>query len=280
MFVQNHTEYPYYYGNPAYKVSPGEVMTFSIKRSFYVQYNAWPYAYSECTIDEHGELMQPLADRSFFDRVLEYNFTYFRFTCFELCYQKMMAEMCNCSSYEIRVTVGDYDYCFPPTISECENKYRQEKFLNFDWFAANCLTKCPLECSSPTLEKYLASYEYPTSALYADTMFKANPTLYSLRASQSEFKTSKETNMLRLVFYYEKLNYVKVDEEPKMTMDSLIGTIGGHLHLFLGMSLLSFFEVGMVSVKFVYYTFKIGLKTHRKSKNKIIAVIPKSNEKS
>ena len=28
-----------------------------------------------------------------------------------------------------------------------------------------------------------------------------------------------------------------------MSMDSLIGTLGGHLHLFLGMSLLSFIEL-------------------------------------
>ena len=279
MFIQNHTDYPYNYAMTPYKVSPGHAMSFSIQRSIYTQYNAWPYAYSECTVDERGELMRPLADSSFFDLLSrDSNSTYFRFTCYELCYQKIMAEMCNCSCYSIRVNVGDYDYCFPPIVSECETKYRDEKFLNFDWFAANCLTKCPLECSKPTLDRFLSSYDYPPSALYADMAFKNNPTLYSLRANQSEFQESKQSNMIRLVFYYDTLSYVTVDEEPKMTLDALIGTVGGHLHLFLGMSLLSFVEIGMISLKCVYFTFKIGPKAQRKPKNTIISINQKQNE--
>ena len=36
-----------------------------------------------------------------------------------------------------------------------------------------------------------------------------------------------------------------------MTLDDLIGTIGGHLHLFLGMSLLSFVEIALLMFKFL-----------------------------
>ena len=274
MFVQNHTEYPYYFTMTPHKVSPGQAMSFSIQRSIYEQYNAWPYTYSECSVDEKGELMQPLADSSFFDRLLESNFTYFRYACFELCFQTNIAKLCNCSCYSFRVNVGDYDYCFPPGNSKCERKFRDETFYNFDWFAPNCLEKCPLECSKPTLERFLSSYEFPTSPLYAEQEFSSNPTLFSLRALQSEFQTSRATNMLRLVFYYDTLSYVKVGEEPKMTIDSLIGVIGGHLHLFLGMSLLSFVEIGMVSVKFVAFT--IGLKPRREKSNMTVKVIRKS----
>ena len=58
--------------------------------------------------------------------------------------------------------------------------------------------------------------------------------------------------MVRLVFYYDSLSYSNVDEEHKMTVDSLIGTIGGHLHLFLGMSLLSFVEISVLGLKFIH----------------------------
>ena len=277
MFVQNQTEYPYYYGMTPYKVSPGQEMSFSIKRSIFEQYNAWPFTYSECSVDEKGELMQPLADSSLYDRLLESNFTYFRYACHELCYQTGIAEMCNCSCYQVRMNVGDYDYCFPPATSACETKFREEKFFNFDWFAANCLTKCPLECSMPTLEGLLSSSVFPPSVLYADTALTNNAALYSLRANQSEFKTNKEANMLRLAFYYNSLSFTSVDEEPKMTIDSLIGVIGGHLHLFLGMSLLSFFEIAMISVKFVYYTIWIANRFHKEKASKMITVTPKRN---
>ena len=36
-----------------------------------------------------------------------------------------------------------------------------------------------------------------------------------------------------------------------MTLDDLIGTIGGHLHLFLGMSLLSFVEIALLMLKYL-----------------------------
>ena len=257
MFIQNQTDYPYYYSMIPHIVSPGLATSFIIQRSIYTQYNAWPFTYSECSVDERGKLMRPLSDNSFFDRLLESSFPYFRYTCFELCYQQSLAEMCNCSCYSFRVNVGDYDYCFPPVFSDCETKFRDGKYLDFDWFAPNCLAKCPLECSNPTLDRFLSSYFFPPSALFADKVFKSSPTLNSLRANQSEFQTSKETNIIRLVFYYDTLSYVTVDEEPKMTLDALIGTVGGHLHLFLGMSLLSFVEIGMISIKFVCSTLRI-----------------------
>ena len=279
MFVQNQTEYPYYYGMTPYKVSPGYSMSFSIQRSIYEQYNAWPFTYSECSVDEKGELMQPLADSSLYDRFAQSNFTYFRYACLELCYQTGMAEMCNCSCYQVRMKVGDYGYCLPPATSACETKFRDETFFNFDWFATNCLAKCPLECSKPRLENFLSTSVFPPSALYADKALSNSAALYSLRANQSEFKTNKEANMLRLEFYYSSLSYTSVDEEPKMTIDSLIGMIGGHLHLFLGMSLLSFFEIAMISVKFGYYTIRIANRFHKEKTSKIITVVPKGHDK-
>ena len=43
-----------------------------------------------------------------------------------------------------------------------------------------------------------------------------------------------------------------------MSIDNLIGTIGGHLHLFLGMSFLSFVEIALLAAK--YMLVFIGVK--------------------
>ena len=49
--------------------------------------------------------------------------------------------------------------------------------------------------------------------------------------------------MIQIGVYYETFSYMRVEEEPKMSFEDLIGSLGGHLHLFLGMSLLSFAEI-------------------------------------
>ena len=43
--------------------------------------------------------------------------------------------------------------------------------------------------------------------------------------------------------YYEDFFYTLISEEPKTSLDNLVGTIGGLLGLFLGASLMSFYEL-------------------------------------
>ena len=62
-------------------------------------------------------------------------------------------------------------------------------------------------------------------------------------SNQSDFNTSLASNLVSIDVYYEKLAYTLIEEEPKITLEDLIGALGGHLHLFLGMSLMSFLEL-------------------------------------
>ena len=50
-------------------------------------------------------------------------------------------------------------------------------------------------------------------------------------------------NMISASVFYDSLSYSMAEERPAFVMIELIGSIGGHLHLFLGMSLLSFIEI-------------------------------------
>ena len=96
------------------------------------------------------------------------------------------------------------------------------------------------------------TYFYPPTAANAEQNLAAAGRLWTLRANQSEFSSARTQNLVRLVFYLDSLSYTNVDEEPKMTVDTLIGTIGGHLHLFLGMSLLSFVEIAVIVAKCIH----------------------------
>ena len=85
-----------------------------------------------------------------------------------------------------------------------------------------------------------------------------NPVLYKKYANQTDFTNASNLvdNMVQLVIFYETLSYVVVEEKAKLTLESLIGTLGAHLHLFLGMSFLSFielFELIIVSISFSFF---------------------------
>ena len=65
-------------------------------------------------------------------------------------------------------------------------------------------------------------------------------------------------SVLQLTVYYNSLSYVEIEEEPKMSAEDLLGLLGGHLHLFLGMSLLSFVELFEFAILFLFASVTSG----------------------
>ena len=75
-------------------------------------------------------------------------------------------------------------------------------------------------------------------------------------ANQTDFNLNLVDNLVEFTVYYDSLSYTLVDEEPKHNIERLLCTIGGHLHLFLGMSLLSFVELAELAFLAIYYFCK------------------------
>ena len=69
---------------------------------------------------------------------------------------------------------------------------------------------------------------------------------------------------------YDTISNIEVTEEPKFSGEDLLAEIGNHLHLFLGMSLLSFVEVFEFVLSLVF-THKL----HSKIKDDRMHVPPK-----
>ena len=257
VFVHNQTSDPLLYSIiPQTLATPGLATTIGISRQLVTQFNQWPYKYATCTVRDDNTLIAPLANTSLFDAVKSIGYAYSRVGCSELCYRTNVYELCACNTYSMRNAVENASYCLSEEQKTCENDYQQKRFFNIDYFEPNCLSLCPLECTQASYEMDMATYSYPPSSLYTRRMFDANPTLTALRASQSDFKTNKEANLVRVVIYLDSLAYKSVLEEAKMTLDDLIGMIGGHLHLFMGMSLLSFVEIGQLLLKIGFYGVK------------------------
>jgi len=64
-------------------------------------------------------------------------------------------------------------------------------------------------------------------------------------------------NGLSLVYiYYPDFYYTSITEQPKTTFDQLISNIGGLLGLFIGGSIMSFFEIFELLISVLVIMFK------------------------
>jgi len=52
--------------------------------------------------------------------------------------------------------------------------------------------------------------------------------------------------------YYDSLSYTQISELPQMDIIALLGSVGGNLGLFMGVSVFSFFEIAIVLLE-IYF---------------------------
>ena len=256
IFIRNQTDFPFSLSPAPITISPGFAYDITVQRSFYKNFNQWPYLYSECTVNEDGTLIKKLLDSSIFDKVSQYtDFRYTRNTCNQYCFQVLNTQIYNCSDYFNFFQIPGYDYCgsdiTPISQANPENYVRDY-----------CLARCPVECFQQILDCYTSSANYPASQKYADSIY---PNLAAEHANETDYTLYFTHNIVKFSVFYDRLSYKLIEEEARTTVVSLIGTFGGQLHVFLGMSMLSFFEVAEM-----FLTFSILV--YRKKKNKIVQI--------
>ena len=257
VYIQNATDYPFSTNPSPILVTPGYGVYINVMRIFYEQFNEAPYKYSKCRVNEENEVMgEPLKDPYLFEEVVKTNFTYSRDTCILFCAQLQTTKKCGCNSYDIELKVEGFDLCLSPADRNCSNDFYYNTFLSGNYITDNCLDKCPLECSQRTLSPKLTYYNYPSlQDAYFTRYF--NSKMIDTFINQTDFNTYDQLvyNLAKFTLYFESLSYSKIEEKEGITIDSLIGTLGGHLHLFLGVSLLGFFEF----FHLIYYFVQISL---------------------
>ena len=67
--------------------------------------------------------------------------------------------------------------------------------------------------------------------------------LKNKHANQTDFESNLAQSVIRLTIRYDSLAYKETVEEPRMSWKSLLGKLGGDLHIFLGISLISFIDM-------------------------------------
>ena len=209
-------------------------------------------------MEEDNKLVVELADRSIFDMVVESNRErlYTRKACLSACTQVRTVQVCGCNTRRIYFEVNSAEACSMKEELNCAlGVWQASESLH-----AYCSTRCPIECSFSEF-KVDITYTQPSRVGYG-VAFNFNNTYWCDYWNLHKLGPPINNNWVCLktifndidysFFYqdisqvmikYEALAVIESEERPKISGEELLGIIGGHLSLFLGMSLLSFVEL-------------------------------------
>lgn len=228
VYIHNQSDVPISLYNKGFYVSSGSVNYFVIDRFFEKKL---PMPYNHCYEDVK---LFPL-NRTLIDFILNKNQTYTQEGCIDLCRTLHYIETnnncpgCTLTSYDDNI----YAKCafnLDHNVRECALK-AIENFQE-DGPYKLCSQYCPLECDSSSLEVY---------QIYEDLPSTGNTTSFNYPEFNTYENVSK--NYFGLYFYYDDLKYTLITQQPKMQPFDLVSSMGGLFGLFLGMGLLSFFEI-------------------------------------
>ena len=150
-----------------------------------------------------------------------------------MCYYKYLSDRCNCT---FQPPTSSTDHCFRTLCFK--NTYNEENFE----YDTKCGSECPLECTSKSLKFVKKIGVFPSY----NELSEINNTIHEKLADGEESPWNENDlrhGMLELNVYFKSFNYSEKTEIPKIADSDLIGTIGGTMGLFLGMSLMSLIEI-------------------------------------
>ncbi|OWF34802.1 degenerin deg-1-like [Mizuhopecten yessoensis] len=174
-----------------------------------------------------------------------YNQTYNRQSCLVICEQNAILSACSCFSEdkdELFVIANLLDNRPCRTVEEktCQATVEEE----YAQKAISC--SCDEPCGEQVFVKSISSRQWPSED-YAVALEQSICEKPRLAAECAKLKTLDKRqlslNFLKLDIFYESLNYEVVEETPEIETAQFASDVGGALGLWIGLSILSIFEL-------------------------------------
>ena len=238
------SSYSSYYSNNGIFISPGERTFISVEREFKTILSK---PYSNCEVDERSPLKFS-SDSDLYNQIAQSEYVYSQQFCLSQCLQKQFIKKHNCTLHFVLSI-------FNATECNADLAFSSADFFdgNFVW-PKICLPSCPLECNQ-TLYKTAISFNKLNGNAYISHIRK-NKKLASDFINRTLDSAQAEKSFASVKIFYESLSYTLTNESKKMDWVSLLGSIGGNLGLFLGVSLFSLWEIVEVLLE-IFYHLKI-----------------------
>ncbi|XP_046366455.2 degenerin-like protein unc-105 [Haliotis rufescens] len=177
-----------------------------------------------------------------------YNITYSVQTCQLVCEQEMIANVCKCynvAEEEITLILNTTNP-HPACRSKKQVKCMFGQMWVFENFALNCT--CGNPCREIKYEKSISSRQWPSDSYAKVLLERLCETRSAVDCQNLKHNYTTDPRLLRLNFaklniFFEDLNYEIINEEPDYELTQFVSDVGGTLGLWVGLSVLSVFEV-------------------------------------
>ena len=229
------------HGKDGFLVSGGFRTDLTINREFKT---ILPKPYSNCQVESNSNRNN--FDSALYTLIARTDYLYNRQLCLVQCYQQRVFQVCNCSNPDFLSLFKEYATCNDST---CGSNVLYSTEFN-ELFNDKCLPLCPLECyhtfykiSSSSFK--LVGYDYISA-------IKKNPNLSADFLQRPIDATTVRESIAKVNIFYDSLSFIESKESPQMDGVSLLGSIGGNLGLFLGVSLFSICELIEIVIEYFY----------------------------
>jgi hypothetical protein len=217
-------------------VSPGFVTNIGVIRTFRTP--------GKCVAD-----LTPTSNYSkvIFDYFSDLNLTrYDQKFCIVMCFQDNLADICGCTSLDSPKPIKGTKFCQNEVEIACENNY-----YNY-FYASNiddaCENVCGQNCGVAQYDLIISSAQYSGWNAYSN--------IFNQSARSSFHEISAQTPTVRVNVNYYRMVYQVISQPLAMSFDSFLGSIGGQLGLFLGISFLSFIELVELALDLIFLRIK------------------------
>ncbi|CAF0708693.1 unnamed protein product [Brachionus calyciflorus] len=214
-----------------------------------------PWPYSSCikntkSIDGHESFYY----KAFFTSL---NMTSYRQkTCLKLCLQDFILKKCQCLDGSLPNIYKNVTICQSLETIKCTIDARGE------YYSKELVCEgCPIECDSIQYSTSLSYSRYPTN-YYLNYIKNKTNILSKINEFYNEGNISKSALIANI--FYDELDYSVIEQVPAVSFDYLISNIGGNLGLFIGVSVLSLFELVEYMLQIIIFTIKTS-KLNKKS---------------
>ncbi|RMZ96488.1 acid-sensing ion channel 1 isoform X2 [Brachionus plicatilis] len=216
-----------------YAIAPSYSTNLAIEK---IVSKSMPRPYSDCvedldTIDSF--------DSEYYRKVLRSNLTYRQAECFDAFIAAESFKKCKCDEVGNSLVFENNNPC--DTLEEQSCSFSVFLELIESNFKSRIKSVCPLECESVRYKVVKSEDRYPSES-YANDLLKMEKikSLFSNRSNVTYEELSSD--ILAVNVYFEYMEQTEIKQSASVTWDGLVGSIGGTLGLFLGISVLSFAE--------------------------------------
>ncbi|XP_033736591.1 FMRFamide-activated amiloride-sensitive sodium channel-like [Pecten maximus] len=194
--------------------------------------------YGECTDGEEFEK--------------KYKRKYTRQACITTCEQEAILARCGCyhrDMQEVFYLAGKTNERACNTTAEIDCLADVQTEIEDKTLACSCLNPC----TETQYVKAFSTRQWPTddysTVLVQSICETENRTDDCRHLATITDKTELSSNFLKVIIYYEDLNYEKIEEAPEIETAQFASDVGGAIGLWIGLSMLSMFEVVQLLVE-------------------------------